>query len=83
MDGVNLSRVPTPALATELISRPDGPAEYGRIMAARRVYTKILKPCPCCAAPFGAADMRKHMHRCPDNPNRRILQTDPPGPRRP
>ena len=77
---MNLSAIPTTALATELISRPDGPAEYGRIMAGRRIYAKLLKPCPCCAEMFGTADMRKHMHRCPDNPNRRTLRTDPPGP---
>ena len=68
---MNLWDFSTPELAAELISRPDGPAEYGRIMAGRRVYTKILKPCPCCAKPFGVADMRKHRHLCPDNPNRR------------
>ena len=78
---MNLSSTPTPALAAELISRPDGPAEYGRIMAARRVYTKILKPCPCCSAPFGVTDMRKHMHRCPSNPNKRRRRTDPPAQR--
>jgi len=61
---VNLAAVETKELAAELITRPDGPAEYGRIMAGRRVYTKKLKPCPKCGNKFGVAEMRAHIPRC-------------------
>ncbi len=73
-----LSRVPTPALAEELISRPDGRTELGRLMRPPAPRAKALKPCPHCSQPFGARDMRAHMHHCPGNANRRTLRTDQP-----
>lgn len=67
---MNLSGIPTPALAVELISRPDGPSEYGKLLIAGRVYAKALRPCPHCAKPFGARDLRKHLPLCPLKPAR-------------
>jgi hypothetical protein len=66
-----LSRVPTPALAAELLSRPGARAELGRMMRPAAPRTKVLLPCPHCGEVFGARDMRVHIPQCLANRNRR------------
>jgi hypothetical protein len=62
---MNLSRIPTPELADELLSRADGRSELARSIAKLPRGTKILRPCPFCSKPFGAREMRTHVPRCP------------------
>jgi hypothetical protein len=60
---MNLSRVPTPALAEELISRPDGRAEIGRIMRPASPRAKVPTPCRCGALCASAREARDHCRK--------------------
>ena len=63
---INLSCIPTPALAAELISRPDGRSEYNRKLGSLpRPGARVLKPCPHCLQEFGYRALLVHRPRCP------------------